>query len=127
MQARKWFGLGAAVVALAMIAMAQEAAPSQQKVIKHVPVKQTSPASGKEMFTTYCAVCHGTDGKGQWPGCFGAQGAAQRSHGAGREKFREVSRDAYLECSARRSGDACSWIERYAGVGPSLPAHQSGS
>jgi mono/diheme cytochrome c family protein len=67
MQARKWFGLGAAVVALAMIAMAQEAAPSQQKVIKHVPVKQTSPASGKEMFTTYCAVCHGTDGKGNGP------------------------------------------------------------
>jgi mono/diheme cytochrome c family protein len=67
MQARNWFGLGAAVVALAMIAMAQEAAPSQQKLIKHVPVKQTSAASGKEMFTTYCAVCHGSDAKGNGP------------------------------------------------------------
>ena len=35
--------------------------------IQHVPVKATSPASGKEMYTTYCAVCHGTDGKGGGP------------------------------------------------------------
>jgi mono/diheme cytochrome c family protein len=37
------------------------------KVIQHVPVKATSPASGKEMYTSYCAVCHGTDGKGGGP------------------------------------------------------------
>jgi mono/diheme cytochrome c family protein len=67
MQASKWFGLGAVTVALAMIAMAQEPAPSQEKVIKHVPVKQTSAASGQEMFHSYCAVCHGTDGKGAGP------------------------------------------------------------
>jgi len=67
MQARKWFGLGAAIVALAMIAMAQQPAPSQEKVIKHVPVKQTSAASGQEMYGSYCAVCHGTDGKGAGP------------------------------------------------------------
>jgi len=35
--------------------------------IKKVPVTSTSPASGKEMFTTYCAVCHGQDGKGAGP------------------------------------------------------------
>ena len=53
------------------------AAPSQMqndqtqtapdKNVKHVPIKTTSPASGKEMFTAYCAVCHGTDGKGGGP------------------------------------------------------------
>lgn len=37
------------------------------KVIKHVPVKAVSPASGKEMYMSYCAVCHGTDGKGGGP------------------------------------------------------------
>jgi mono/diheme cytochrome c family protein len=37
------------------------------KVIKHVPVKQTSSASGEGMYTSYCAVCHGTDGKGDGP------------------------------------------------------------
>jgi len=67
MQASKWFGLGVLVVALAMLAMAQQAAPSQEKVIKHVPVKQTSASSGQEMFNSYCAVCHGTDGKGAGP------------------------------------------------------------
>jgi mono/diheme cytochrome c family protein len=40
---------------------------SQQKEIRHVPVKATSPASGPEMYTTYCAVCHGIDGKGKGP------------------------------------------------------------
>ena len=40
---------------------------SQQKEIRHVPVKATSPASGPEMYTTYCAVCHGIDGKGRGP------------------------------------------------------------
>lgn len=38
-----------------------------QKVIQHASIKPTSPASGQEMFTTYCAVCHGTDGKGGGP------------------------------------------------------------
>ncbi|HEV2279659.1 MAG TPA: cytochrome c [Acidobacteriaceae bacterium] len=35
--------------------------------IKTVPVKQTSPASGKQMYETYCAVCHGADGRGNGP------------------------------------------------------------
>jgi len=36
-------------------------------VIKQVPVQHTSAASGKQMYTAYCAVCHGTDGKGGGP------------------------------------------------------------
>jgi mono/diheme cytochrome c family protein len=67
MQAGKWSGLGAVIVALTIIAMAQQPEPSQEKVIKHIPVKQTSAASGQEMFTSYCAACHGADGKGAGP------------------------------------------------------------
>jgi mono/diheme cytochrome c family protein len=37
------------------------------KTIQHTAVKPTSPASGEEMYKTYCAVCHGTDGKGGGP------------------------------------------------------------
>ena len=37
------------------------------KEIKKVPLSPTSPASGVEMFRTYCAVCHGVNGKGGGP------------------------------------------------------------
>ncbi|MGB8061490.1 MAG: cytochrome c [Candidatus Sulfotelmatobacter sp.] len=40
---------------------------SPQKEIRHVSVTPTSPASAPEMYTTYCAVCHGVDGKGSGP------------------------------------------------------------
>jgi mono/diheme cytochrome c family protein len=43
------------------------AAQDETKTIQHTTVKPTSPASGKDMYTTYCAVCHGTDGKGGGP------------------------------------------------------------
>ena len=35
--------------------------------IKKVQPSRTSPSSGKDMFTSYCAVCHGTDAKGGGP------------------------------------------------------------
>jgi mono/diheme cytochrome c family protein len=50
-----------------VLAMASVFSVAQQKEIKHVPVKQTSAASGSQMFDTYCAVCHGKDGKGSGP------------------------------------------------------------
>jgi len=40
---------------------------AQDKQIKRVPITQTSPSSGKEMFGAYCAPCHGLDGKGDGP------------------------------------------------------------
>ncbi|HTV83033.1 MAG TPA: cytochrome c [Acidobacteriaceae bacterium] len=35
--------------------------------IKEVPIRPTSAASGKQMYNTYCATCHGIDGKGNGP------------------------------------------------------------
>ena len=32
-----------------------------------IPVNKTSPTSGKQMYTNYCAPCHGLDGRGQGP------------------------------------------------------------
>lgn len=32
-----------------------------------IPVNRTSPADGKQMFTNYCAPCHGIDGRGHGP------------------------------------------------------------
>ena len=63
--------VGGIVVALSLLlalAMAQDQSQDQSgKIIKHVPVKVTSAASGKEMYESYCAVCHGTDGKSNGP------------------------------------------------------------
>ena len=39
----------------------------EKPVVKETTIKQTSAVSGKEMFTEYCASCHGTDGKGNGP------------------------------------------------------------
>jgi mono/diheme cytochrome c family protein len=52
------------VLAMATMAGAQDQAKTE---IKHVPIKRTSPASGAEMYKTYCAACHGLDGKGNGP------------------------------------------------------------
>jgi len=54
----------AVTLVIATIGWAQNQ-PTKQ--IKHVPITQTSPASGKEMYNSYCAVCHGLDGKGNGP------------------------------------------------------------
>jgi mono/diheme cytochrome c family protein len=35
--------------------------------IKKISPQPTSPASGEQMFVTYCAACHGPDGKGGGP------------------------------------------------------------
>ncbi len=46
---------------IANIAMAQD------KVIKKAPVQQTDATSGKAMYASYCASCHGPAGKGDGP------------------------------------------------------------
>ncbi len=52
------------VAAFALTAGAQE---QPAKTIQHVPMRKTSPVSGKEMYVNYCAVCHGSEGKGNGP------------------------------------------------------------
>ncbi len=47
----------------ALTAPGQEAATT----VKHSTAPATSPASGREMFMSYCASCHGKDAKGDGP------------------------------------------------------------
>ncbi|MGA6984669.1 MAG: cytochrome c [Terriglobales bacterium] len=49
------------------IAAQDQTQGQNETTIKRIPITSTSPASGKEMYVTYCAVCHGTDGKGGGP------------------------------------------------------------
>src|SRR5450759_462668 len=68
MSIKKLILMFTALIVLACTVAAQEQPQGQtKKVIKHVPVKSMSPVSGTDMYTMYCAVCHGTDGKGGGP------------------------------------------------------------
>lgn len=70
MQAGRIYWVAAVLAVFAGLTVAQQTQPQDQsteKVIKHVPVKPTSPASAEEMYVNYCAVCHGRDGKGGGP------------------------------------------------------------
>lgn len=57
--------LGMLVVA-ASVCLAQTNT-DQKPVVKPTAIKPTSASSGKEMFTQYCAPCHGVEGKGNGP------------------------------------------------------------
>jgi mono/diheme cytochrome c family protein len=52
------------LAAVFIVAMASADQPNGKVTI---PVDKTTPTSGKVMFTSYCAPCHGIDGKGNGP------------------------------------------------------------
>jgi mono/diheme cytochrome c family protein len=56
-------GMAIVILSLGILASAQE----KKTEVKHVPAPATSAASGKEMFKSYCAPCHGADAKGDGP------------------------------------------------------------
>jgi mono/diheme cytochrome c family protein len=68
MRACKFISLAVILVIISTFAVAQDKAPAQTSPsVKHVPITNASPSSGKEMFESYCAVCHGKDAKGDGP------------------------------------------------------------
>jgi mono/diheme cytochrome c family protein len=64
MQVRKFVPMLMVMAGFVLSAGAQQ---QPTTTIEKVPMKHTSHDSGKEMYTNYCAVCHGTDGKGNGP------------------------------------------------------------
>jgi len=52
-----------------LLAVVSVCSPAQQQstAVKHEAAPVTSAASGSEMYKSYCAVCHGKDGKGDGP------------------------------------------------------------
>lgn len=63
MRVMKFISL-AVILVLSALAGAQQA---QTPIVKHVSIVNTPSNSGKDMFNSYCAVCHGKDGKGAGP------------------------------------------------------------
>ena len=67
MRVMKFITAVAVVAMLSVFALGQAAPAPSTPAIKHVPITRTSSTSGKEMYKSYCAVCHGLDGKGDGP------------------------------------------------------------
>jgi mono/diheme cytochrome c family protein len=64
--------LNKGMILLGTVLMACSVCLAQDKtdtkpVVKKTVIQQTSAASGKGMYTEYCASCHGKDGKGSGP------------------------------------------------------------
>ena len=66
MRIMKFIVLIAVVVTISVFAAAQNATPTPP-VLRHVPITNSPSNSGKQMFASYCAVCHGSDAKGTGP------------------------------------------------------------
>ncbi len=67
MRVMKFISAAAILVLTSALAVAQAAPAQSSTTLKHVPITNSPPNSGKAMFNSYCAVCHGTDGKGNGP------------------------------------------------------------
>jgi mono/diheme cytochrome c family protein len=67
MRLMKFISLAIILMIISTFAAAQAAPAENQATVRHVPITNTSATSGKEMFESYCAVCHGKDAKGDGP------------------------------------------------------------
>ncbi|MGC2476873.1 MAG: cytochrome c [Candidatus Sulfotelmatobacter sp.] len=67
MRVMKFIGVAAVLAILSALALGQAAPAQSAPAVKHVPITNAPSSSGKEMFKSYCAVCHGLDGKGNGP------------------------------------------------------------
>jgi len=63
----KFISVAVILVMISALAMAQDSAAQAVPTVKHVPITSTPSNSGKDMFNSYCAVCHGKDAKGSGP------------------------------------------------------------
>ena len=67
MRVMKFISVAATVAIVSAVALGQANSGQSAPQVKHVPITNAPSNSGKEMFKSYCAVCHGVDGKGSGP------------------------------------------------------------
>jgi mono/diheme cytochrome c family protein len=67
MRVMKFITLAFTLVTVSALAVAQNAPAQTPPVVRHVPIANAPSNSGADMYNSYCAVCHGKDGKGAGP------------------------------------------------------------
>jgi mono/diheme cytochrome c family protein len=67
MPVTKFISLAVIVMLVSASAVAQQTPAQTSSTVKHAPITNTAANSGKEMFNSYCAVCHASNGKGGGP------------------------------------------------------------
>ncbi len=67
MRVMKFISVIVVLITTSALTVAQQAPAQTPPTVKHVPITTSPSNSGKEMFKSYCAVCHGADGKGDGP------------------------------------------------------------
>jgi mono/diheme cytochrome c family protein len=67
MRVLKFISVAAILFMTSSLAVAQGAPTESKTSVKHVSITRTQSTSGKEMYDSYCAVCHGKDAKGNGP------------------------------------------------------------
>jgi len=55
------------MLAIVFFASTPQLGTAQEVKVKKVPIIQSDPGSGQQMFYDYCAPCHGVTGKGDGP------------------------------------------------------------
>lgn len=96
-----------ALAASFVFAMAY-ASPSNGKIV--IPVNRTNPTDGKSMYQSYCAPCHGVDGRGRGPAAI-----AMKTQPVDLTQLARMNHGKYPE----------SHIASVLEFGTSLPAHGS--
>lgn len=63
----KFISVAAILLMIAVPTVAQQKPAENAPSVKHIPITNAPSNSGKEMFNSYCAVCHGKDATGNGP------------------------------------------------------------
>jgi mono/diheme cytochrome c family protein len=113
-------------LSLACLALVASGQSKDKPPFKKVQASRVSPAAGKEMFTHYCAACHGKDGQGHGPAAAALKKApADLTNLASRNggKFPDTRVYGFIEGSdevaAHGSREMPIWGEVFRGLSPS--------
>ena len=127
MRVMKFISVAAILVMISALAVAQQAPAESTPIVKHVPITNAPSNSGKQMYDSYCAVCHGKDAKGNGPAASAMKTAptdlSQLAKNAG-GKYPASPR----RCRHSRTGEhAIPWQPGHAGLGTFVLQHQPGT